>query len=83
MLPSRQISRIGELAAFLDAGVDVIKIQGRSLPSEMACAIISRYRAAMEDWRAGREPECRHAQTRRGADPGYAALPRRWTVQGR
>ena len=72
MLPSRQISRIGELAEFLDAGVDVIKIQGRSLPAEMASAIIGRYRAAMDDWKTGRESEW-----------GYAALPPMWTVQGR
>lgn len=72
MLPSRQISRIGELAAFLDAGVDVIKIQGRSLPAEAAGAIVGRYRSAMDDWRAGRE-----------SDWSYAALPPMWTVQGR
>ena len=72
MLPSRQNSRIGELAAFLDAGVDVIKIQGRSLPAEMARAIIGRYRAAIDDFRAGRESEWSHG-----------ALPRMWTVQGR
>jgi len=77
MLPSRQISRIGELAAFLDAGVDVIKIQGRSLPAEMASAIVSRYRVAMDDWKAGRESGgCK-------ADWSYTALPRMWTVQGR
>jgi len=77
MLPSRQISRIGDLEAFLDAGVDVIKIQGRSLPAEMARAIIGGYRAAIDDWKAGRGIDgCK-------ADWSYAALPRMWTVQGR
>jgi putative protease len=72
MLPSRQISRLGELGAFLDAGVDVIKIQGRSLPAEMASAIIGRYRSAVDAWKAGRP-----------ADSSCDALPPMWTVQGR
>jgi hypothetical protein len=35
-------------------------------------AIISRYRAAMDGYKAGRETQW-----------SYAALPRMWTVQGR
>lgn len=72
VLPSRQISRVAELATFLDAGVDVIKIQGRSLSAEMTGAVIGIYRSAMDAWKCGQ--------------PGVwkaAAQPRMWTVQGR
>lgn len=72
LLPSRQISRISELAAFLDAGVDVIKIQGRSLSAEMVGAIIGLYRSAMDAWERGQQ-EVWNAP----------ALPKMWTVQGR
>jgi collagenase-like PrtC family protease len=72
LLPSRQISRTSEVAAFLDAGVDVIKIQGRSLSSEMTGAIVSLYRSAMDAWKCGQQ----------GAW-NSAVLPRMWTVQGR
>jgi putative protease len=72
LFPSRQISRIAELAAFLDAGVDVIKIQGRSLSAEMVDAIIGRYRSAADAWKCGQK-----------SDWNEAALPAMWTVQGR
>lgn len=72
LFPSRQISRVGELAAFLDAGVDVIKIQGRSLSAEMASVIIGIYRSATDAWKCGQKGEW---------DP--PALPALWTVQGR
>jgi U32 family peptidase len=81
LLPSRQISRISRLAGFLDAGVDVIKIQGRSMSPEMAVAIIGAYRSAIDAWRYGRN-----------GTPNDAALPQSWnetpllqmwTVKGR
>jgi U32 family peptidase len=72
LFPSRQISRIPELAAFLDAGVDVIKIQGRSLSPEMAAAIIGAYRSAIDAWKYGQN-----------GNWNEAALPPMWTVKGR
>jgi putative protease len=72
LFPSRQVSRVPELAAFLDAGVDVIKIQGRSLSPEMAVAIVGAYRSAVDAWKYGQSSNCNHA-----------ALPAMWTVQGR
>jgi len=72
LFPSWQISRVAELGAFLDAGVDVIKIQGRSLSAEMVGAIIGMYRSAVDAWRCG--------QTIVWNVP---ALPAMWTVQGR
>jgi U32 family peptidase len=72
LFPSRQISRVGEVAAFLDAGVDVIKIQGRSLSAEMVGVIIGMYRSAVDAWKCGQKGEW-------NAPP----LPVMWTVQGR
>ena len=72
LFPSRQISRVAELAAFLDAGVDVIKIQGRSLSVETVGAIIEMYRSAVNAWRCGQKREWE-----------VSALPAMWTVQGR
>jgi len=72
VLPSRQISRVAELGEFLDAGVDVIKIQGRSLSAEMVGTITGMYRAALDAWRSGGRVEANEA-----------VLPPMWTVQGR
>jgi len=72
LFPSWQISRVAELGAFLDAGVDVIKIQGRSLPAEMVGAIVGTYRSAVEAWKCGHKAEW-----------SETALPAMWTVQGR
>jgi putative protease len=72
LLPSRQISRIAYVAAFLDAGADTIKIQGRSFPPEAVGAITRRYRSAIDAWRSGQQ-----------CDGHDAALPAMWTVQGR
>ena len=72
VLPSRQISRVAELGEFLDAGVDVVKIQGRSLSAEMVGTITGRYRAALDACKGGGQVES-----------GEAALPAMWTVQGR
>ena len=54
VLPSRRISLINHLSATLDAGVDVIKLQGRSLSSDLLAPLVRRYRAAMDAWMDGR-----------------------------
>jgi len=60
--------------------VDVIKIQGRSLPAEMVRAIIGTYRAAADAWKCGQKSDQKTDQTTNG---NRAALPVMWTVQGR
>ena len=72
LLPSRQISRLAELGEFLAAGVDVIKIQGRSLSADVVGAITGRYRSALDAWQRGG-----------AAEYMPAVLPPMWTVQGR
>ncbi len=72
VLPSRQISRLAELGEFLEAGVDVVKIQGRSLSAEMVGAVTARYRSAMDASKCGGR-----------VDWDAAVLPSMWTVQGR
>jgi collagenase-like PrtC family protease len=63
---------MADVATFLDAGADVIKIQGRSLFPETVGAITRRYRSAIDAWKNGQKFD------------GYdAALPAMWTVQGR
>jgi putative protease len=70
--PGRQISRIDEVGAYADAGVDVLKLQGRSLPVEALAPLVRSYREAIDgrsDLPVGaiRPP----------------ALPAAWTVVGR
>jgi len=72
LFPSWQISRVAELGAFLDAGVDVIKIQGRSLSAETVGAIVGTYRSAVEAWKCGHKAEW-----------SETPLPAMWTVRGR
>lgn len=73
MLPSRQISPINELSDILDAGVDVIKLQGRSLSPDLLAPLVRRYRAAMDAWMDG------------GARPAFEdlLLESSWTVSRR
>jgi len=73
LLPGRQISRLAEVKAYADAGVDVLKLQGRSLPVELLAPLVRRYREAID------------AETDRAADsaPQAAALPAAWAVVGR
>ena len=73
LFPSRQLSRLSELPAFLEAGVDVLKLQGRSLSPESVGLTVGQYRSAIDSWRTG--------QTQLQWAP--AALPAMWTVQGR
>jgi len=72
VLPSRQVSRLTELAEFLAAGVDVVKIQGRSLSAETVGAVTGWYRSALDAWQSGARVEW-----------DAAVLPPMWTVQGR
>ena len=50
LLPSRQISPINDLSDVLDAGVDVVKLQGRSLSPGLLAPLVRRYRAAIDAW---------------------------------
>jgi putative protease len=72
LFPSRQISRIAEVKAYAEAGVDVLKLQGRSLPVELLASLVRRYREAID---AGTAPAA-------DAVPS-AALPATWAVVGR
>ncbi len=70
--PSRQISRIAEVTAYAEAGVDVLKLQGRSLPADILASLVRRYREAID---------ARTAVIAQEAQP--ATLPRTWAVVGR
>ena len=70
--PSRQVSRIAEVAAYVDAGAQVLKLQGRSLPPAALAALVHRYRTALD------EPVAALAT----ADQS-TLLPEAWTVVGR
>ena len=72
--PSQQVSRLAELGEFLDAGVRIVKLQGRSLPAGQLLPIVRRYRTAIDAWEAGVEP----SPVSEGAP-----LPPMWTVVGR
>ena len=70
--PSRQISGIAEVEAYVEAGVDVLKLQGRSLPVELLSPLVRRYREAID------------ARTTPAAfEALWAELPAAWTVVGR
>jgi putative protease len=71
-LPGRQISRIDEVRAFAEAGVDVLKLQGRSAPVELLTPLVRSYREAID----GRAESPRVAIR-------PAELPAAWTVVGR
>jgi collagenase-like PrtC family protease len=72
LFPSRQISRIAEVKAYAEAGVDVLKLQGRSLPVDLLASLVRRYRQAID---SGTAPAA-------DAVPS-AALPATWAVVGR
>jgi collagenase-like PrtC family protease len=72
LFPSRQISRIGDVGAYAEAGVDVLKLQGRSLPVELLAPLVRRYREAID---ARTTPEA--------LEPLPATLPTAWAVVGR
>ncbi len=70
--PSRQISRAAEVGAYVAAGADILKLQGRSLSSELLAPLVRRYRAALDGG-----PDLA------GVVGQPAALPTSWTVVGR
>jgi hypothetical protein len=72
LFPSRQISRIADVKAYAEAGVDVLKLQGRSLPVELLVSLVRRYRQAID---AGTVPSADEIES--------AALPATWAVVGR
>ncbi len=74
LFPAQQVSRHGDLGDFLDAGVDIVKLQGRSLPPEMLAPLVRRYRAAIDAWEDGLD---------RPVDSEPAPLPPMWTAVGR
>lgn len=52
-LPARQVSRAAEVGAYLEAGVDVIKLQGRSLSPELVFSLVRQFRMAIDRVRDG------------------------------
>jgi putative protease len=70
--PSRQISRLSDVAAYADAGADVLKLQGRSLPADLLASLVRRYREAIDS----------HAAPVTTA-AGPPSLPTMWSVVGR
>jgi U32 family peptidase len=72
LFPSRQISAIAEVKAYAQAGAEVLKLQGRSLPVELLASLVRRYRKAID------------AETALTPDmAGSAVLPATWAVVGR
>ena len=72
LFPSRQISRVAEVRAYAEAGADVLKLQGRSLPVELLSPLVQRYREAIDSeagWTGDRVMP--------------SALPAAWAVVGR
>ncbi len=72
LFPSRQISRIGEVTAYAEAGVDVLKLQGRSLPVDVLAPLVRSYREAIDGRNGLPAVEIRPP-----------ALPVAWTAVGR
>jgi putative protease len=69
--PSRQISRVADVAAYREAGAHVLKLQGRSLPPEALAPLVHRFREALDGAAGGSIPAER------------PTLPAAWTVIGR
>jgi collagenase-like PrtC family protease len=71
LFPSRQISRLAEVHAYAEAGADVLKLQGRSLPAGLLSPLVRRYREAID------------GRTAADALVSPAGLPAAWAVVGR
>jgi U32 family peptidase len=71
--PARQLSRLADVPWYIDAGVRILKLQGRSLPVESLGPLVMRYRRALDAAMAGRPLDL---------DPA-PELPPTWTVVGR
>ena len=52
-LPSRQISRVADVPAYLEAGAHVLKLQGRSLPPDQLASLVRRFREAVDGAASG------------------------------
>ena len=72
LFPSRQISRLGDVEAYAQAGVDVLKLQGRSLPAELLLPLVQRYRKAIDGGAGAAEDQT-----------GWSEAPATWAVVGR
>ena len=73
ILPARQVSRVTEVGAYVQAGVDVIKLQGRSLRPDQVFSLVRRFRVAIDYVQnGGRDLEL----------PPFE-LPASWVVVGR
>jgi putative protease len=70
--PSRQISRAAEVGAYVAAGADILKLQGRSLSPEALSFLVRGFRDVLDG---------RSNDAARAGQP--AALPASWTVVGR
>lgn len=73
LFPSRQISRMGDVPAYVEAGAGVLKLQGRSLPPERLWPLVRSYRTALDGGMGGRA----------ATEEQGMALPASWTVVGR
>jgi collagenase-like PrtC family protease len=69
--PSRQISRVADIPAYLEAGAHVLKLQGRSLPPGQLAPLVRRFREAVDGTASG------------SVLAGRPTLPPAWTVIGR
>lgn len=72
-LPARQVSRVAEVGAYLEAGVDVIKLQGRSLSPDLVFSLVRQFRTAIDQVRHGG----------RAVEVPPFELPASWVVAGR
>jgi putative protease len=71
--PARQLSRLADVPAYVEAGVQILKLQGRSVPAGTLGPLVARYRRALDAAAAGRPVDA-------GTAPEL--LPT-WTVVGR
>ena len=70
---SSDLSRLGDLAGYVTAGVGALKLQGRSLPPAVLGPLVARYRRAIDAAPAGVP----------GPEAPQPVLPPQWTVVGR
>jgi putative protease len=71
LFPSRQVQRVADVPAYVEAGAGALKLQGRSLPPEQLGPLVRHYRDALDGVARG------------SALTGSPTLPLAWTVVGR